>query len=420
MPDSPKVSVIVPVYNPGRMIHRGLNSLQRQTLRDIEIILVNDASREETLIDIRSASADDPRIRILDIATNSGAGNARNIGIENADGEYLAFMDADDFVAPDFLDRLYKKAKLYQADIAKGSLISVQENGVKNRVQPSAGENGKIRAGLKNGKPLYTLFLSGHYSALYKAQWLRDNGLRYGASRFGEDSTFLLRATSNTTRMVLDDRASYYLVDHPDSLMKQLTPERLDEQLLALREQIDYLIGHFGQESNLAYEMLRIQWALGIQAAAVRQGNMAEKADTFLTDIRSEVMRLPNLPRLVLRSPMIGALIEYRENLCSIVLHRVESTSEEDVLVESVTRCFRFASQHPERKDLYGAPLQESLERAGAYLCRWNGTAANLKVVKAKAVFLRKIVCTLRMNERLSSSMLCESSKAAISKAVKK
>lgn len=397
MSDTPKVSVIVPMYNPGDIILRGLRSLRGQTLKDIEIILVNDGSEEETLLAARKAASEDPRIRILDLEINSGAGIARNIGIENACGEYLAFMDADDYMAPDFLELLYRKATIYQADIAKGSLIHVANNGVRKKIQPSNSENTAIRNGLKKGKPLYALFRFDHYSAIYKRQWMWDHSIQYGTSRYGEDSTFLLKTGANTKRVVFDDRANYYLVDQPDSLMKRITERRLDEQLLALREQVDYLIDRFGEDIEPDYEMQRIRWTLGVQAAAVRHGNMDQKADAFLSGIQTEVLRLPNLASLVIYSPMVGALVEFRENLCSILMWETER-NEEDAVIESITRCFRFASLHPGRKDLYEAPIRESLVRGFGYMWGVDHFHDRGLSLKRKNEFTGKLIDELRRN----------------------
>ena len=397
MSDMPKVSVIVPMYNPGQMIQRGLNSLRNQTLRDIEIILVDDCSDESTLTEAKAAASEETRIRVLKTEVNSGPGIARNIGIDKAVGEYLAFMDADDFLAPDFLERLYHKATLYHAVIAKGSLIHVTKNGDRTRSQPSSGENGIIRRQLKKGKPLYTLFRSDHYSALYKREWISEHNIHYGTSRYGEDSTFLLRVTADKDNIILDDKACYYRVDHPDSLMTVMTAQRLNEQLLSLREQIDYLVGRFDQNIETDYEMQRIRWTLGVHAAAVRQGDLAKEADVFLTGIRTEVQRLPNLSRLVLYSPMVGALVEYGENLSSLVMRQTEGDREADALIESITRCFRFASLHPDRKDLYEAPLRESLDRAATYLFGKEGIHPKGITAKEKAAFMSRLFSELRM-----------------------
>lgn len=396
MSETPKVSVIVPMYNPENIILRGLRSLRGQTLKDIEIILVNDGSEEETLAAVRKAASEDKRIRILNTEVNSGAGIARNIGIKDACGEYLAFMDADDYIAPDFLELLYRKAKLYQADIAKGTLVNVNKNGTKCLLQTSQNHNSEIREGIKRGKPLYALFRFDHYSAIYNRAWIGENNIRYGSSRYGEDSTFLLRATANSERIVFVDKADYYLVDQPGSLMKCITGNRLHEQLLALREQIDYLLYRFRDNIDLNYEMQRVRWALGVQAAAVRKGIMVEEAVAFLKDIRTEVMRLSNLTRLVLYSPMIGALMEYGENLCSILMWDIERDCVDDALIECIIRCIRFALLHPDRKDLYDAPLQESIERTTAYLLGKGRWQAKGFFFKKKTKFCKRLYCELR------------------------
>ena len=367
MSDTPKVSVIVPMYNPGKIILTGLKSLCGQTLREIEIILVNDGSEDETLAEARTAASEDPRIRILDMEVNSGPGVARNAGIDNAAGEYLAFMDADDFVAPDFLEKLYRKANLYHADIAKGTLVSVNIDGTSSVMQFSQSKNEEIRDGIKKGKPLYVLFRSNHYSAIYRHEWIRQNEIRYGTSRYGEDSTFILKAAVHAERFITEDRACYYLVDNPVSLSKQMTASRLNEHLLSLKEQRLFLARHFGRNIDLKHEWLRIRWQLGVQAAAVRQGNLKEEAASFLEGIRDEVMLLPNVSELSIYSPQIGALIECHSNLCSIVIREAERDYEETAIIESIVRCFRFASLHPQRQDLYETPLRESLDRGVAY-----------------------------------------------------
>ena len=134
-----------------------------------------------------------------------------------------------------------------------------------------------------------------------------------------------------------------------------------------------------------------------MHAAAVRQGNLAKEADVFLTGIRTEVQRLPNLSRLVLYSPMIGALVEYGENLSSLVMRQTEGDREADALIESITRCFRFASLHSDRKDLYEAPLRESLDRAATYLFGKEGIHPKGITAKEKAAFMSRLFSELRM-----------------------
>ena len=128
---SPKVSVIIPVWNPGFGIRKCVESLRGQTLEDIEMIFVDDCGTDGAMDLVRSAAAEDSRVRIITNTENVGAGLSRNAGIEAARGEYLSFVDADDYVDATFLERLYAKAIAGRLDIVKGKISYVKEDGTK-------------------------------------------------------------------------------------------------------------------------------------------------------------------------------------------------------------------------------------------------------------------------------------------------
>ena len=117
-----KISVIVPVYNAAKSLPDTLDSIRAQTLKDIEIICIDDGSSDQSAAIIREKQAQDARVR-YEYQPNQGAGAARNRGMEHAAGEFLAFMDADDHY-PDTkaLERLYTAAKQHKALICGGSL----------------------------------------------------------------------------------------------------------------------------------------------------------------------------------------------------------------------------------------------------------------------------------------------------------
>ena len=104
--DTPVVSVIVPVYNVSRFLNQCLESLVSQTLRDIEIVCVNDASTDNSLEILRSWEKRDERIKVIDLPQNRMLGAVRNVGIKAAVGEYLGFVDSDDYVSHDFYQTL--------------------------------------------------------------------------------------------------------------------------------------------------------------------------------------------------------------------------------------------------------------------------------------------------------------------------
>lgn len=115
-PSSPKVSLCVAAYNIEEYIEKCLQSLVEQTLREIEIIVVNDGSTDDTLEKIQSLAQQDARIRIIN-QQNQGIINVRRVGFEVATGEYIQFVDGDDWLDPSACEPLYQQAKKEQADV---------------------------------------------------------------------------------------------------------------------------------------------------------------------------------------------------------------------------------------------------------------------------------------------------------------
>ncbi len=120
----PKVSVIIPFNNVENYIEECLNSVLSQTLDDIEVILINDASTDRTLEIVEWYLQKDSRIKLININERKGQGFARNRGIEIAKGEYIGFVDSDDFIEPDMFECLYNSAKTNDTDI---SMCQVRE-----------------------------------------------------------------------------------------------------------------------------------------------------------------------------------------------------------------------------------------------------------------------------------------------------
>lgn len=114
----PKISVVLPCYNVSKYIDKCIESLLCQTLEDIEFIFVDDCSPDDTYD--RITQYKDDRIKIIRHEANRYTAEARNTGIKNATGEYISFIDPDDYIEPDFLEKLYTLAKNNNADIAKG------------------------------------------------------------------------------------------------------------------------------------------------------------------------------------------------------------------------------------------------------------------------------------------------------------
>lgn len=165
---SPKISVVVPIFNVGDVLARCLDSLVNQTLSNIEIICVNDCSPDHSSEILAAYAKNDSRVVVLTHDKNMKTAAARNSGLRIARGEYVAFCDGDDFVELDFYEKLYGAAKMQGADICKGATkefriegnIIVHENNI------------EVRANKFN-------FIWHHWSAIYRREVLEKNNIRF-------------------------------------------------------------------------------------------------------------------------------------------------------------------------------------------------------------------------------------------------
>jgi len=124
-----KVSIIVPVYNVEEYLEKCLDSLVNQTLKDVEIIVVNDGSPDNSQKIIDKFAKKYPKSIKSYIKKNGGLSDARNFGIKKAKGEFLAFVDSDDYVKADMFEKMYNKALETKADIVVCDTINVYDSG---------------------------------------------------------------------------------------------------------------------------------------------------------------------------------------------------------------------------------------------------------------------------------------------------
>ncbi len=209
----PKVSVIIPVYNAKDYLGRCLDSVINQTLKDIEIICINDCSKDNSLEILKEYSSKDKRIKLINHKTNKGESAARNTGLDNAKGEYIAFLDNDDTIDSNFYEKLYKKATETNADIVKGEVHTIEYDGSESYDDL----NEKIR---KNNSKLYFAYF--WWTAIYKASLIKDNNIRFLENYpLGGDVLFLNQAIFASNKLSLVDNCFYHYhrrIDSGDSL----------------------------------------------------------------------------------------------------------------------------------------------------------------------------------------------------------
>ena len=176
----PKVSVIVPIYGVEKYLKEAINSILNQTLKDIEIILIDDGSKDNCPQIIDEYAAKDSRIIAIH-KENGGYGQTCNVGLEKANGEYIAILEPDDYIDENMYNDLYNIAKQYDSDIVKSNffvnLQSKQENIITENCWDSNIPENKTFT-IKE----YPQFLCYHpsiWSCLYKRDFLNNNGIRF-------------------------------------------------------------------------------------------------------------------------------------------------------------------------------------------------------------------------------------------------
>lgn len=241
--NEPKISVISPVHNSEEYLKRCVDSILSQTLSDIEVIFIDDASEDGSYNMLKSYADSDPRVLIIKLDKNIGSGGARNLGIEAARGKYLSFVDSDDTIAPDFLELLYAKAEETSADIIKGSCFEVFSNDLDSEfsLQNMQRQNSFIKKAMKSGKDTCLFFYHWHFTAIYRHAFIDKHSIRYGNTIVGEDSIFLLKAAVLSESFVFVPSARYNYYHRAESQSRIISQERYESSIESLKEQFDFL-----------------------------------------------------------------------------------------------------------------------------------------------------------------------------------
>lgn len=221
---TPKVSIVVPVYNVARFLPACLDSICAQTLREIEILVVNDGSTDNSLEIAQQYAAKDPRIKVL-TKENRGYGHTMNLGFSSAKGAYIGIVESDDCARPTMFETLYNLAVANDADIVRSNYWNMSENGTRfdlvdvlnlsDAPYESAFDTANHPDILRGSPAIWT--------AIYKASFLKENDIAFletpGASF--QDTGFALKAFSLARRMVITRKAFLnYRVDNAGSSVK--------------------------------------------------------------------------------------------------------------------------------------------------------------------------------------------------------
>lgn len=237
-----KVSVIVPVYKVEQYLDRCMRSLLAQTMPDIEIILVDDGSPDRSGQMCDEYARQDPRIRVIH-KENGGLGFARNSGLDIAEGEYIAFLDSDDYIAADMYEKMYTAAKEYNADVVLAGINTVGGIlfGEEEIKQTHCFRETELFVGAEGRRKLLQGFIGAApeekddsrydfavWKNIYRGDMIRDNHVRFVSEReiAAEDLMFQLSVVPFVNRAVGIPGAYSYYCHNGASLSKSYRSDR--------------------------------------------------------------------------------------------------------------------------------------------------------------------------------------------------
>lgn len=234
----PEISVIIPVYKVEKFLDRCVKSVLSQSYKDFEVLLVDDGSPDNCGDICESYKRSDNRVRVFH-KENGGLSDARNYGVQRAEGKYITFIDSDDYVASDYLEVLIGMISDYNADIAVGNYMDVSDEVLLD--QKALPEDMKVTTFDSDGA-LHNLLASPHYLQMETAwgKLVRTEIIKrhpFPVGRFHEDEATTYLFYLDASNIAVTDRVLYGYYQNPASIMRsERNEKRIGDAFWALAE----------------------------------------------------------------------------------------------------------------------------------------------------------------------------------------
>lgn len=250
----PIVSFVIPIYKAEQFLHCCLESIQNQSITDIEIICINDNSPDQSKRIIKSFINKDSRIKLINLEENRGAGYARNHGIKLAEGRYIRMVDPDDFIPLDSTEKLLDPVFQYKSDFVRGGFRRCTIDGKKLHKGPRFPKQKLVNGSFQRNRELW--YFDQHCTYLYSTDVIKKSGAEYaeGMSN-GEDVAFFIQLATYMDKVTLIPETVYYyrynqsstMLSHKNkqyylNLFKLYEMEYSQLASIGFREQVDNFI----------------------------------------------------------------------------------------------------------------------------------------------------------------------------------
>ena len=255
------VSIIVPIYNVEKYLPKCLDSILTQTMQNIEVILINDGSLDSSLVICNNYASKDSRIRVID-KVNAGVAAARNTGLDLAKGNYIGFVDPDDWVEPKMYESMHGKLSGSEYNVCLCNYYKNDRLGSSSKVlkikkdylskQEVINDVIANMIGIDDLMPKYTYIMGCVWRCLYKKSFIDQYHLRFkeGVSIM-EDLVFTVDALLKAEGLCIDHGIWYHYRRNPKSVLHSYNPNMWEDQIY-----VHHLLEELLQEAGLEEEML--------------------------------------------------------------------------------------------------------------------------------------------------------------------
>lgn len=338
----PKVSVIVPVYNVEKYLRKCMDSLVGQTLRDIEIICVDDGSTDGSGAILDEYAAKDPRVKVMHQA-NAGAGPARNAGLDAAAGKYLFFCDPDDWCDTRMLAKMVRHAEKHAAEIVFVSSFYCEGDDDRvvgcHAVLRGRVSVGRIFPSTEVAPTIFQLFAHVPWNKLLRADFVRAHGLRYQSLPRYNDAYFVKTAMALSSRMSVLRRAYYFhRVRRPGSIQ-----HGLDATPLAGFQAADAVRMHLKETGG--FDRLAASWALDVLRMSLQDLQAFSSpgaAGDLYRELRKRVLSDPDM-EVLREDPLLN-------DRCARLLRHVRENADPVALLLELIRGQKHAAWENRRR----------------------------------------------------------------------
>lgn len=289
--DNPLVSVIVPAYNVSKYVSKCISSVLNQTYMNIEVIVINDGSTDNTPVILDSIAENDRRVKVIH-KENAGVSIARNIGINISKGEYLVFVDGDDYIAVDYIEYMISLVRETNSEFCLSELCFTTKG-------ESQTKNEKIKT--VSAEDATALLLSpkiivGCWNKIYKRDLIVNNNISFSPSLFyGEGLTFITTVSQLSGSVGVGNRKVYYYRrNNNESATTKFDVQKLyngEKALYGIKENLLIESEKINTMFSLHISLFRLAAIVRIQTAGLKE-NYIDDYRRWKSDINGSILNL--------------------------------------------------------------------------------------------------------------------------------